>query len=235
VSAYLDVYNSFNEITGDTGRYHFDREQVDRFANRALDETCERARYKDTAETINVVADTAVYSATAAGYDIFRVEYEDEILFPITRDQLRHADRDWSSRTGLPKYYYLDEIYSTQDALSVGLWETPGTSVTDGLRLWYHGVPIAANSASGLTLATVMDIPDWASGAVLYYMLYLAYSADTKVQDFGASALYFMLYEDVLGRLVIRSNDRHPKNWVSGAPSSPSRSVLNRLPQRITE
>ena len=235
MSTYSDIYTSFNELTGDTRRYNFTREQVDRYAARALNETCERARYKDTAELINVVSGTALYPVTAEGYDIFRVEYSDKILYPITRDALRQSDRDWSSRVGLPRFYYLDEIYaSAQDYMTVGLWKTPSASVADGLRVWYHQVPAKPSSASSLLLLVQVDIPDWASSAVLYFMLQLAFTADTNIQDHSVAAMYSLLYEDVLERLIMRSRDRQPKHWVSGGPAGPSRNVLNRLPQRIT-
>lgn len=231
MSAYSEVLNAFNEITGDTRRYHFTAAQVDRFANRALEEICERARYIETFVMKNVVSGTSEYSIVEDGYDITRVEFDGEFLFPITRDTLKHADRDWSSREGLPRFYYLDQITGTQDKLTVGLWETPSTSATFGMRIWYHKVPTAVSAASSVS---IMEIPDWASSAVLYYMLNIAYTADTKVQDFGAAALYEMMYQDVLDRLILRSRDGNPKKWVSGGPATPSRNVLNRLPQRIT-
>jgi len=232
---YGNIYDSFNELMGNSGNFFFSDATIDRFAFRALNEACERSRYKDTAEVINSVADTGEYEASADGYDIFRVEYDDEILLPISRAKLRHGDRDWESRSGTPRYYYLDEIYSVQDYLAVGLWEKPGTSTASAIRLWYHGAPNVPVSTSALTKAVAIEIPEWAAPLVLYYMLHLAYSADTKKQDFGASALYHMMYEDVLDRLVIRSRDRQPKHWVSGTARGPSIGVLNRLPQRITE
>lgn len=231
---YGDIYNSFNEVIGNGGNFFFSDAVIDRYAFRALNESCERARYKDTAELINSVGGTGEYAATGDGYDVFRVEYEDYVMWPITRDKLRHSERDWQSRTGKPRYYYLDEIYDHQDNLAVGLWEKPSTSVTDGIRLWYHGVPNAPSSTSALSKAVPLEIPEWASPLVLYYMLHLAYQADTKKQDMGAAALYYMLYEDVLGRMVMRSRDRQPKKWVSGASEGPNKMVLNRLPQRIT-
>ena len=231
MSAYSEVLNAFNDITGDTGRYHFSTAQVDRFANRALEEIGERSRHITESKLINVVGGTSEYSIDADAYDVIRVEYDEEVLHPITRGSLRHADRDWSSRTGLPRYYYLDEITSNQNYLTVGLWETPSSSMTTGLRIMYHAVPTAVSTASSVSL---IEVPDWACSAVLYYMLNIAYTADTKMQDFGAAALYEMMYQDVLERLILRSRDQNPKKWVSGSASGPSRNILNRLPQRIT-
>ncbi len=232
---YGNILDQFNDITRDASRYHFTQAQVDRFAVRAVRELCERARYKDTAEQINVVAGTAEYSATADGYDVFRVEYNDEVLWPISRDKLRHAHRDYATLSGRPRFYYLTEIYDTQDALTVGLFEVPSSNLTNGLRMWYHGYPASPSGASALTRAVAVDIPEWAAGAMLFYMLYLAFTADTKLQSFEAAAVYKLLYEDILDRLVMRSRDRQPKRWTSGGPSSPTLNVLNRLPERITE
>lgn len=232
MSTYASILGSFNDITRDTGRYYFTNAQVDRFAMRALTEMCERARYKDTYQNINAVAGTLEYAISAAGYDVTRVEYDGSILIPINRDELRHADRDWSQRSGSPKYYYLDEIYDSQEYLTVGIWEAPSANLASGVTVWYHAVPTApAYTAT----STEVDIPDWASGAMLFYMLYIAYTADTKMQNFAAAAIYKLMYEDLLERLVMRSRSKNPKKWASGSSSGPNLSVLNRLPQRITE
>ena len=231
MSAYSEVLSAFDDLTGDASRYHFTTAQVDRFANRALTEICERCRYLETFRLVNVVGGTSEYAILEDAYNITRVEYDKEVLYPVTRDSLRHADRDWASRSGLPRFYYLDEIIGAQDKLSVGLWETPSTSLAFGLRIWYSKVPDAASTASSFTL---LEIPDWATAAVLYYMLNIAYTADTKLQNFPTASVYEMMYQDVLDRLVIRSRDNNPKQWVSGGPARPSRNVLNRLPQRIT-
>ena len=199
--------------------------------NRALNETCERARYRDDYDEINSVGGTLEYAITSDAYDITRVEYDDEVLLPIARDALRHAERDWQNRTGTPRYYYLDEIYDSQEYLTVGLWEAPSSNGTGNIRIWYHAVPATAKSTAP---TTELDIPDWAVGAVLFYMLYLAYTSDTKMQNFQTAAVYKLMYEDLLDRLISRSRDHTQKKWVSGQPSGPSLHVLNRLPQRIT-
>jgi len=230
VSTYAEVLAGFDDITRDEERHLFSVSQVDRFMNRALIETCEAARYRVESESISAVADQAVYAITEQGYDILRVEYDDEVIIPIGTAALRHADRNWAVRTGTPRYYYLDELYSSQEYLSVGLFETPSSNLTDGLTIWYDAHP---DTATYTKTATEVDIPDWASGAVLFYMLYLAYTADTKAQSFEAAAVFKILYEDILERLTNSSRSRQPKSWMCGAASSPSVSVLNRLPQRI--
>jgi len=232
---YGDILDQFDDITRDSSRYYFTQAQVDRFAARALQEICERARYIDASETIDAVSGTGEYSITGTGYDVFRVEYDDEVLWPVNRDDLRRADRNWETRSGKPRFYYLEEIYGTQDYLTVGLYEKPSSDLTDGVRVWYHGVPASPSGTTQLNRLSSVKIPEWASGAVLFYMLYLAFTADTKLQSFEAAAVYKLLYEDILGRLVMRSRDRQPKRWVSGGPSSPTLNVRNRLPERITE
>lgn len=229
---HAEIMAQFNDITRDSGRYYFTVAQVDRFINRALREVCERARYRDAYQEINAVAGTLEYAINKEGYDVFRVEYDGEVLQPIARDRLRHADRDWAQRSGTPKCYYLDEIYDSQEYLTVGIWEAPSSNLVAGLMVWYSAVPDAATYTKP---STELDVPDWAAGAILFYMLYLAYVADTKMQSFETAAIYKLMFEDILDRLIIRSNDRVPKKWVSGTPSSPNVSLLNRLPQRITE
>lgn len=231
MSTYGDILDNFKDYMGEVTERYFSAAQIDSFAHRGLKELCERGRYKDTPEEINIVNGTSEYAVSGDGYDVFRVEYDDEMILPITRDQLRSADRDWAYRTGLPRYYYLDEIYGSQDYLSVGLFETPGTDLTDGLRVWYHEYPDAPSSSS---TSTELDVPDWASAAVLYYMLYMAYSAETRRQDFAVADFFYALFSELSERVEIRSNDRLPKGWVSGTPSGPSAHVKNRLPERIT-
>ena len=227
---YNDLLSQFNDITRDSQRHIFTAAQVDRFARRGLERLCAAAKYKLTGETINIVSGTGEYAATSEGHDVVRVEYDGEALRPIRRDDLRAKDSDWVNRTGYPRYYYLDEIYGSQRYPSVGLFEIPSTSLTDGLRMWYTGKPTAPSAASG---ATAVDIPDWAVGGVLFFMLYLAYSADTFIQNQEAAAVYKMLYEDIEYRLIKRARDNSPKSWVSGQPARAGVSFLNRMPERI--
>ena len=233
-TTYTQILAEFNDITRDASRYYFTTAQVDRFAARALTETCERARYKTVSQVINVVGGTMEYAVSTAGYDVLRAEYNDTVLLPIARDALRTCQRDWASRSGLPRFYFLDEMYDSQEYLTVGLWENPSASLTSGLRVWYHAQPTAPLS-TGEWGALEVDIPEWAAGALLFYMLYLAYTSDTKAQNFETAAIYKLMYEDILERLVLRSRDANPKKWAAGAPASPTINVLNRLPQRITE
>ena len=234
MNSYDDIINAFDDIIRDKSRYYFTQLQVDRFANRALREIGERTLMIDEHEDIDTVAGTLEYSISVDGYDVFRVEYDGEILFPISRDALRFADRDWASRSGLPKYYYLDEIYDEQEYLTVGVFEAPSTDLTDGLKVWYHAYPRTLVGITSLNRTVRPEIPAWAVGAVLFYMLKLAYTAETKIQSLESAAIFSLMYEDILERLIARSRDRQPKRWVAGGPSSPSLRVLNRLPQRIS-
>ena len=238
--SYQSIRDQFDDVFGDPSRYRIPLAQVDRFAARALVEICERCRYKVHGHKQDSVIGQNVYSTSAAtsvnpqGYDVFRVEYDDEILWPITTNNLRHQQRNWETASGRPRFYFLDEVSSSQVYPSVGIWEAPSSVVTDGVTIWYHPYPSSPSSSSGLTLAVPVDIPEWACGAMLFYMLHLAYSADTQMKSPGAAAVYKMLYEDIMDRLQRRSRDNNPKAWVSGRPASPTLNVMNRLPQRIT-
>jgi len=234
---YGDIIDQYDDITRETSgsRFYLTDDQVDRFANRALNEVCGSTRYFDYPFVANGVADQHAYTLSDNDvYDIFRVEYDDEVLWPITKDHLRHNDRNWSVRSGRPRFYYLDEHYTTDDDLTVGIWEAPSANLTNGLRVWTHLHPPVVSSEDEQALAATVQIPEWAVGAVLFYMLHLTYLAKTPIQDLDAAEIYRLLYEDIKDRLLRRSRDRQPKRWVSGAPSSPSLNVLNRLPQRIT-
>jgi hypothetical protein len=231
VNTYADILAAFNDVTRDSGRYFFTAAQVDRFANRAVDEVARRSRCILENEVVNSVSGTLEYAISADGYAVRRVEYDGEALMPISHDKLRYADRNWEQRSGRPKFYYLDEIYDSQEYLTVGVWEAPSTDDVN-IRIWYDAVPRALENDKP---TAEVEVPDWAVGSVLFYMLYLAYTSDTKMQNFQTAAIYKLMYEDIMGRLELRSNDRNPKKWVSGQPSTPSLSILNRLPQRITE
>ena len=238
---YQNILDQYDDITREASesRYYLSDAQVDRFANRALSEISERARYFDYPVVMNGVADQHEYTLADSVialdvYDVWRVEYDDEVLWPITKDQLRKSDRSWATRSGRPRFYYLDEHYTTDDDLTVGIWEAPSANLTNGLRIWTHLASVSMDYSSAPILAAEVPIPEWAAGAMLFYMLHLTYLADTQLQNFDTAYVYKMMYEDLLDRLVARSRDRIPKRWISGAPSSPSLNVLNRLPQRIT-
>lgn len=230
MNTWTDIKAAFDDITRDSSRIMFSAESVARWANNALQDLCDAGRYIDSEIIADAPSSGVVVSTSAVGYDVWRVEYDDEALYPITRDALRSGDRDWNYRVGRPRFYYLDQTNTSPDYLFVGIWEKPATNETNAMRLWVHGYPAAPSDASP---STEIDVPDWAVSAVLFYMLVRAYEADTKIQSFDVAGLYQMMYEDIKERLVIRSKGRDQKKWVVGESGRPSINVLNRLPDRI--
>ena len=235
MNTWTDIRNAFYDVIGDPQRALVPVATAERWANLGLYDLCEAALYNDTAATQNVVASTALYSISDDVYEIFRVEYDDEVLTPITNDDLARDGRDYQYRTGKPRFYTLDEMYTetaSPDKVYVRLWETPSSNLTNGLRVWYHGYPDDVDNDSP---GTDIDVPDWAVGAVLFYMLARAYESQYSVgmQNFDTAAFYAMMYEDIRDRLVIRSRERVPKRWVAGASAGPSANVMNRLPDRV--
>jgi hypothetical protein len=225
-----DIRNSFEDTVGDTSGYFFSADTQARWANAALRDLCENARYKDGEYTRSVGGGVGEYFVVATSYAVRRVEVDDEVMYPITKGELRRGYPDFASLSGRPKFYYLDETGSHPDYIKVGLFEAPGTSLT--MRVWHDAAPNpVANTTAGL--AADVDVPDWAVGAVLFYMLALAYEADTKLRNVETARFYWGLYADTMERLVIRSRDRQPKRWVCGSGAYPSVNVLNRLPVRI--
>lgn len=229
MNTWTDIKAAFDDITGDSSRIFFPAATVVRWANLALDDLCDAARYVDTAVTASTTT-SGVTVLTSGGYDVTRVEYDDEVLWPITRDKLRTQDRDWNYRTGRPRFYYLDQINSVADYLMVGIWEKTETNETDALRVWVHAYPTDVSDASP---SAEISVPDWAVSAVLFYMLVKAYESDTKLQNFDTAAVYRMMYEDIKERLVVRSKGRNPKSWIMGYEGRPTISVINRLPDRV--
>lgn len=230
MNTWADIKSTFEDILADSGNaFISDATQV-RWANAALRELCEAARYIEAQKVSNVASGVSQYAVTEGGYSVVRVEYDGEALFPIYRSHLRQCMRDFSGHTGLPRFYFLDEINATPDNLYVGVYETPSANLTNGLRIWYHGYPAAVSDSSP---STEIEIPDWAVGGVLFYMLREAYTADTNVRNLDTAAFYGMLYDDVLDRLVSRSRSRLAKSWQSGQRAYQPQSILNRLPDRV--
>jgi hypothetical protein len=233
VNTWSDIKTAFETNVGYANNVFFSDAAQVRMANRALDELGQSTRYLEASGQCNAVSGTATYAAEE-GYRINRIEYDDVVLFPITRDDMRHMDRDWATRTGLPKYFYLDEQSNAAaaDWPYFSVWYTPSANLTNGFRYYYDAVPTAVSNSSP---SAEMEIPEWACGAVLFYMLSEAYEAETNLQNFETAAMYRMMYRDIRDRLEARSNDRLPKKWKAGAPHSPTLRVLNRLPDRVPE
>ena len=231
LNTWTDIRAAFRDITGDTGATIFSAATVARWANLALGDLCEAARYIDEQYVVGASAGVGSYAVTAGGYGVTRVEYDGSVLFPITRNGLRSHARDWSTRTGLPRFYYLTEMSATPDSLFVGLYEIPSSNLANGIRIWYQAYPTAVSDASP---SSEIEVPDWAVGAVLFYMLREAYTSDTQtLQDFSKADMYGIMYEDAKQRLVGRARGALPKKWEYGQPGRPSLNVLNRLPDRI--
>ena len=231
MNTWTDIKAAFDDVTGDSSRIFFPAAAVVRWANLALDDLCDAARYVDTAVTADT-STSGITSLSGGGYAIWRVEYDDEVLWPITRDKLRTADRDWNYRTGTPRFYYLDQTGSVPDYLQFGIWEKTATNEVGALRVWVHSYPTDVSDSSP---SSEIDVPDWAVSAVLFYMLVKAYESDTKLQNFDTAAVYRMMYEDIKERLVVRSKGRQPKSWIMGYEGRPTISVINRLPDRVPE
>jgi hypothetical protein len=235
VNTWADIKAAFYDVIGDSSYTVIPAATAVRWANLALQDLCEAARYRDIQQVSNVSSGTATYTIADDVYDIFRVEYDGEALTPISGNALRRDGRDWKYRTGTPKFYTLEAMYyehASPDKVSLRIWETPSSNMTNGLRIWYHGYPDAVSDASP---SADIDVPDWAVSGVLFYMLSQAYESEYSIgmKNFDSAAMYWMMYEDVKDRLTIRSRDRQPKQWVCGEPAHGSMSVLNRLPDRV--
>lgn len=232
MNTWTDIKAAFEDIIGDHRNVFFSDDWQVRAANRALEEMCRASRYKDQIVRSNIAADTNYYTSSSS-YDVTRVEFDDEVLTQTTKEFIRRRDWNWEAQTGLPRWVFLDQIPNTgaADSIYIGVYPAYGSDLVNGLRVWSHGKPTAVSDSSP---SDELDIPDWAVGGVLFYMLRQAFMSEVhSKQDFGAAAMYEMLYEDVLDRLVHRANARAPKRWVSGGSSRRSRHISRRLPDGI--
>lgn len=210
-----DIRSTFRAMVGDPDAYFFTAAQVLSWANRGLRDLAQYAQYRDKR------IDKTVLMASEGvnlGSDVLRIWRAEgtvqgtyQALYPTTKTHLVKSYRYWFNVTGTPRNYYLDLQRASSDTV-VGLYPIPASS-TD-FYFYCHVVPTEVSD--GDTAAEV-DVPNWAVASVLYYMLYQAYSADTKLQDFDRADFWKLMYDRQRDRLKQRSLSKviPDKDWRS--------------------
>lgn len=215
METWQDIKDFFFDAVQDreTSQAFFTTTQAVAWANAALWEMAEVTKYYDVTQAQNTAAGTRIYQVGASGMPplgIWRVEIDDEAIRPTTEKTISKDRAKWENRSGIPKFYYLDQANAVPDRLKLGLYEEP-----DGiyeLRTYSYGVPAqVSDSADGDSL----QVPQWAIHGVLWYMLSEAYMAETRRMNMDTSAFYRMLFEGILDRLEARTNNRLAKRWVA--------------------
>ena len=102
---------------------------------------------------ITTVATTATYSMPTDLLRAWRVTYDDEKILPTSKSRLRRINENWQSRSGTPRYYYLDEMNTT-----IGLYETPDTS-DDTVQVFYsaEAMEVARDTNNDAEIAGISE------------------------------------------------------------------------------
>ena len=236
METWQDIKDFFFPAVQDTeaSQSFFTTDQAVAWANGALWEMAQYAQYIDAVQTQNTVSGTASYYIGSTGlppFGVWRVEIDDEKISAIDTRELRKNDFRWSTRSGRPYFYYMDEISPNPDYLRIGLVDNPNGVYE--LRTYAYGVP--AQVAEGSDTDSV-QVPQWAIYGVLWYMLSEAFMTEGRRQNLATSNFYRMLYDDTLERLRARTNRKTPKSWVvSGHSGYKGQGFWDNLPDTIPE
>jgi hypothetical protein len=235
VETYQNIKDFFWSAVQDTEaqQMFFTETQVLSWLNMAMTEMAQHSHYLDNIGTQNTADGTAAY---VVGTDkilaVWRAEIDDEAIRPVTTSQLRLNDRDWRTKSGWPRFYYLDNINTDPGYFTMGLHSLPDNVYE--LRTYQYLIPADLTTGSS---AHKIRVPKWAIYGVLWYMLSEAYLAETMRQNFDTSAYYRMLYEGIIDRLMLRTNDKiGAKSWAVGAtPTVGVNDFWHNLPDTIPE
>lgn len=223
LSTWQDVLDAFYAITGDTqaSAAWFDAAYVESWANQTLVEMAEHADLIDKDIATVTVAGTAEYTFNTTGHatlGVKRVEVDDEKMVPTHKSRLFRLSRSWETRQGDPKCYYRDGLDDFDEVgLPVALWPIPDTSDVT-LRAVLSVAPDAVDNDAA---TSEVLLPLWAVPGLLWGMLAMAYSAETRLRNLTTAQVFRTMYDDVVDRLRSRSYGRL-KRPVSYA-SKPSR------------
>lgn len=230
-----NIKDFFYETVGDTAsaQAFFLSEDVTAWANEALREAAERVEFSDYTEWQESTSGTATMVLShALPVALWRVEYDDEKMQPVTLAAVRKANRFWATHSGTPRAYMLDEMRTDADVTSLRLYPEP-SATGDTIRVYGYGVQYLISDASP---TQPVPCPEWFAYCLVFGMLARSYMADTEMQSYERSEFYRSLWEDALMRLRGRSYGRLNKAR-QFKPSQPGRglSVRNLIPEHIPE
>ncbi len=171
-----------------------------------------------------------VIFGTGSIYGVWRVEIDDEVIYPITAEKLRANDRAWESRSGTARRYVLDEYQTDLDTYTLRLYEIPAADYD--VTVYAYGVP-ALMSDTNPTYN--VHLPEWFAYSLVWGMLAKAYSADTQMRNEQIAAFFRGLWDDAVMRLRVRSFGRLRNEW-EYQPEGPefTPSIWDRIPSTIT-
>ena len=180
--------------------------QMEIWANSAMAEISEHAEYIDYVLETNTSAGTS--TVTFAGdplpLDLWRVEIDDKVIYPITTRKLYQSSRTWQTQTGTPRWYYLDSMRTlTNPGVKFGLW--PKANGAYKITAFYK--VIADELDSDAPTDKVM-LPLWAVPGLAWGILSRFYESESRMQNLKTAQFYRTLFEHTMERVRARSFSR---------------------------
>ena len=205
--------------------------QMDIWANMALYEMAEYAEYIDAYDTEALTGGESQVEIQGDPLGVWRVEIDDEAIYPTTTRDLYRNSRTWQAQTGRPRWYYMDSLRDMQDDdIKLGLWPKVSGSYTLRVTSTVPADELSGTDATGL--AKRVMLPLWATQGLLWGILYRFYESETRMQNMGASQFYKLMYDDVLVRLRARSFARlnRSASWGEGRKGAPGGDIRQLMP-----
>lgn len=101
--------------------------KVTGYINEGLADFAEESGHFRRRHVIKVRQYQASYNLPSDLLEVLSVEYDREVIYPVTAFELDEAVRDWRSETGTPAYWMVDD----QDPDRIRLWPSPDTDGSD--------------------------------------------------------------------------------------------------------
>ena len=228
---WANIKTVFYGVVGDTEGENafFSTAQVLGWAHECMREAGERTHFYDIVDSNSGSSGFATVTI-GPNYGIWRIEIDDEAIRPITGDKLRHGDRFWESRTGVVRWYLLDEYQTALDTPTIRLYETPAADYD--IDVYAYSIP---SLMSDLYPTYNVHLPEWLAYSLVWGMLAKAYSADTQMRNEQIAGFFAGLWNDAILRLRVRSFGRLKNEW-EYQPEGPElrTTIWDRIPSTIT-
>lgn len=143
-----DIKKRVRNIVGDETGIFIETEELDMYVNDGYNDVARRTKILRDIATINIVAGTAEYSLPSNFIMEKRVTIENLRIRKTTIESIDSIDRskdDPSNKGNSLAYYFWGS--------KIGLYPTPASAITGGLKVYYVRLPLTA-------LAADADIPE---------------------------------------------------------------------------
>lgn len=204
---WADLRSLFFNLVGDSRQANtfFSDAQVVGFANKALRDLGQRAMYSTYKFTATAPAGSKgvqvpdVYSAWRGEAELSGIS---QVLGTTSREELLNDGPGRAEITGVITQWYTDQMRTDSRAF-IGFFPVP--SADTDITFYFHAIP---DSVSDSSPSATVDVPEWATLAILVHMMAQAFRVRAKKEDFEKSALFKAMYEDIADRLICRVNSK---------------------------